>query len=99
MIIHYIYHYQVEGGWDEDGKGLSIWDTYSDVPGNVYNNDTGKVACDSYHRYKEDVQLLKRAGFQMYRFSISWPRILPAGKLNNKGYQKVQPFFFKGWEM
>ncbi|HEX4834374.1 MAG TPA: GH1 family beta-glucosidase [Trebonia sp.] len=72
--------YQIEGAADEDGKGPSIWDTFSHTPGNVYHGDTGDVACDSYHRYPEDVALLKRLGAGAYRFSVSWPRILPKGR-------------------
>ncbi|KAK3789616.1 hypothetical protein RRG08_050060 [Elysia crispata] len=71
--------YQVEGAWDADGKGPSIWDVFSSRPGNVDNGDTGQVACDSYHYYKQDVQLLKKLGVSHYRFSISWPRVMPDG--------------------
>ena len=72
--------YQVEGAPDADGKGPSIWDTFSHTPGKVYHGDTGDVACDSYHRYPEDVALLKRLGVGSYRFSLSWPRIQPDGR-------------------
>ncbi len=79
--------YQIEGAWDEDGKGPSIWDEFSHTPGRVLNGDTGDVACDHYHRYREDVALMKSLGLQAYRFSISWPRVLPegAGRVNEKG--------------
>ncbi len=79
--------YQIEGAWNEDGKGLSIWDTFAHTPGNMRNNDTGDVANDHYHRYKEDVQLMKSIGQNAYRFSISWPRIFPngTGQPNPKG--------------
>lgn len=79
--------YQIEGAVREDGRGLSIWDTFSHTPGKVLNGDTGDVACDHYHRYKQDVSLLKELGLNSYRFSIAWPRILPegGGRLNQKG--------------
>ncbi|SET24456.1 beta-glucosidase [Oceanobacillus limi] len=71
--------YQIEGATNEDGRGQSIWDTFAKTPGKVVNGDNGDIACDSYHRYKEDVQLIKDLGCDMYRFSVSWPRILPNG--------------------
>lgn len=72
--------YQVEGGARDDGRGPSTWDVFSHTPGKTHDGDTGDVACDSYHRYKEDVQLLKNLGVQIYRMSISWSRIFPEGK-------------------
>jgi len=72
--------YQIEGGWNEGGRGLSIWDTFCRQPGNVYNGDTGDVADDHYHRWAEDVAIMAELGVNAYRFSISWPRILPDGK-------------------
>jgi beta-glucosidase len=71
--------YQIEGAWNEDGKGPSIWDTYAHTAGKIKNGDTGDVANDHYHRYKEDVALMKDLGATAYRFSISWPRIFPEG--------------------
>jgi len=71
--------YQIEGAVDEDGRGKSIWDVFSHTPGMVKGGDTGDVACDHYHRWLEDVELLARGGFNAYRFSTAWPRILPAG--------------------
>ncbi len=79
--------YQVEGAWNEDGKGESIWDRFSHTPGRVKNGDTGDVACDHYHRWQEDLAIMKDLGLQTYRLSISWPRILPngRGKVNQAG--------------
>ncbi|MDC7220454.1 MAG: GH1 family beta-glucosidase [Spirochaetales bacterium] len=79
--------YQIEGAYDEDGRGLSTWDVFSRLPGKVRNGDTGDVACDHYHRYKEDVALMKELGLKHYRFSVAWPRILPEGEgeVNQKG--------------
>jgi beta-glucosidase len=79
--------YQIEGAWKEDGKGPSIWDQFTHTPGKIRNNDTGDVANDHYHRYKDDVQLMKALGARAYRFSISWPRIFPQGRgvPNTKG--------------
>jgi beta-glucosidase len=79
--------YQIEGAWNEDGKGDSIWDRFSHTPGRVRNGDTGDVACDSYHRYEEDVALLGEMNLTSYRFSLSWTRIQPDGRgpVNAKG--------------
>src|SRR5271170_1032310 len=71
--------YQIEGAVEEDGRGPSIWDTFSHSPGKTFQGDTGDVADDTYHLYKEDVKLLKNLGVKGYRFSISWSRIFPAG--------------------
>lgn len=71
--------YQVEGAVQEDGRGLSIWDTFSHTPGKTKNGDTGDIACDSYHRWAEDIALLKEMHLKAYRFSIAWPRIFPEG--------------------
>jgi len=71
--------YQIEGAVDADGRGKSIWDIFSHTPGRVKGGDTGDVACDHYHRWREDVELLASGGFSAYRFSTAWPRILPAG--------------------
>jgi beta-glucosidase len=79
--------YQIEGAVDEDGRGPSVWDTFSARPGKVANGDTGEVACDHYHRWAEDVALMTELGATAYRFSISWPRVQPDGKgpVNPKG--------------
>lgn len=72
--------YQVEGAAAEDGKGLSVWDNFVRIPGKTFKATTGDVAVDHYHRYKEDVQLMKEMGLKTYRFSIAWSRIFPEGK-------------------
>ena len=78
--------YQIEGAAAEDGKGPSIWDVFSHTPGKTFNGETGDVACDHYHRHKEDIQIMKDIGLNAYRFSISWPRVMPDGKnFNQKG--------------
>uniref|UniRef100_H2SKB4 Lactase n=1 Tax=Takifugu rubripes TaxID=31033 RepID=H2SKB4_TAKRU len=71
--------YQIEGGWRADGKGLSIWDKFAHTPLRVFNDDTGDMACDSYNKVDEDVAILKQLKVTHYRFSISWPRVLPDG--------------------
>ena len=79
--------YQIEGAAFEDGKGLSVWDTFCRKGGTIWNDQTGDVACDHYHRYQEDVALMKEIGLHAYRFSISWPRVMPngVGAVNEKG--------------
>jgi beta-glucosidase len=79
--------YQIEGAAREDGRGPSIWDTFSHTPGLVVGGDTGDVACDHYHRWEDDLDLMARLGLQAYRFSIAWPRIQPTGSgaVNQKG--------------
>jgi beta-glucosidase len=79
--------YQIEGAVGEDGRGTSIWDTFSHTPGKVYRGDTGDIACDHYHRLEEDLDLMADLGLQIYRFSVAWPRIQPegSGPVNRKG--------------
>src|SRR3982750_1678748 len=72
--------YQIEGAVSSDGKGPSIWDTFTAKPGSIVDGSSGGQACDSYHRYPEDVALMGELGVNAYRFSISWPRIQPSGK-------------------
>jgi beta-glucosidase len=81
--------YQIEGGWNEDGKGESVWDSLCHTKKLVRDGDTGDIACDHYHKYKEDVQLMREINLQAYRFSVSWPRIFPKGKgnINFKGVE------------
>ena len=71
--------YQIEGAVRDDGRGESIWDRFTATPGKIVGGDTGVVACDSYHRYREDVRLMRDLGLNAYRFSIAWPRVLPEG--------------------
>ncbi|MFN4024681.1 MAG: GH1 family beta-glucosidase [Hyphomonas sp.] len=72
--------YQIEGAHDADGRGPSIWDAFCAEPGRVKNGDTGNIACDHYHRYREDVALMRAANFSAYRFSVSWSRVMPEGR-------------------
>ena len=86
--------YQIEGAWNVDGRGESIWDRYSHTPGKVKGNANGDVACDSYHRYREDIAIARQLGMKTVRFSIAWPRIQPNGRgaANPKGLD-----FYKGY--
>jgi beta-glucosidase len=79
---------QVEGAWNEDGKGESIWDRFCHTPGHIKNGDTADVACDHYHRYASDVRLMHKMNLNAYRFSIGWPRVQPLGKgpFNRQGF-------------
>ncbi len=79
--------FQVEGASQEEGKGESMWDRFCRIPGKVHAGENGDVSCDQYHRYPEDIALMKQAGIKAYRFSISWPRIIPGGtgKVNEQG--------------
>lgn len=81
--------YQVEGAWNEDGKGRTNWDEFVRIPGKTFEGTTGDIAVDHYHRYKEDIKLMAEMGLESYRFSISWARILPegTGKVNEKGIE------------
>ncbi|CAH1162765.1 unnamed protein product [Phaedon cochleariae] len=81
--------YQIEGSWNESGKGVNVWDYYTHDTNLVSDGSTGDIACDSYNQYKEDVQLLKKLGVDVYRFSFSWTRILPTGQVNNINQEGV----------
>jgi beta-glucosidase len=72
--------YQIEGAWNEDGKGPSVWDWFSHLPGKTARGENGDTACDHYHRWREDLNLLRELGVGAYRFSISWPRVIPEGR-------------------
>jgi beta-glucosidase len=71
--------YQIEGAVNEDGRSPSIWDTFSHTPGKIEGNDNGDIACDHYHRWPEDIALMKELGVNAYRFSVAWPRVVPGG--------------------
>lgn len=79
--------YQIEGAVNEDGKGQHIWDIYTKQPGHIFEGHTGEIACDHYHRFREDVKMMKEMGLKAYRFSIDWSRVLPEGRgrVNEKG--------------
>ena len=79
--------YQIEGAVTEDGKGAHIWDVFTREEGRIFENHTGEIACDHYHRFKDDVKLMKEIGIRAYRFSIDWSRVLPNGfgTVNEKG--------------
>lgn len=81
--------HQIEGAYLEDGKGMGIWDTFEQKTGYIIRNENGNVACDHYHRYREDVAIMKELGLKSYRFSVSWPRVMPEGygTVNEKGLQ------------
>src|SRR6478735_10181698 len=80
--------YQIEGAVDEDGRGPSIWDTFSHTEGKIWNGDTGDVATDHFHRYADDVAAMAELGLGAYRFSFAWPRIIPTGtgEVNTQGF-------------
>lgn len=86
--------FQIEGGAYDDGKGLSIWDMFCKTEGKVFGGDTGDVACDSYHKWEDDIAQMKELGVKAYRFSLSWPRVIPngIGELNEKGLEFYDKF-------
>src|SRR5699024_2934175 len=81
--------YQVEGAWNEDGKGVSVWDEFVRIPNKTFKGTNGNVAVDHYHRYKEDIALMAEQGLKTYRFSVAWTRIFPNGRgeINKAGLQ------------
>lgn len=95
-LLNWMHSYQIEGSPKADGKGDSIWDVFSHVPGKVWDGTNGDVACDSYNRTAEDIELLKSTGANTYRFSLSWSRIIPLGgrndPVNEKGLQHYVQF-------
>ena len=86
--------YQIEGATNEDGRGESIWDRFARIPGKTHNGENGEPGTDSYHRWPEDIAILKELGATAYRFSIAWPRIIPdgTGAVNAKGLAWYERF-------
>ena len=85
---------QIEGGWNEDGRTPSVWDTFAEKPGKIFRGETPHIACDSYHRYARDIENMKKLGVNSYRMSIAWSRVMPqgTGAVNDKGldyYKRV----------
>src|SRR5919199_2176436 len=72
--------YQIEGAARQDGRGESVWDRFAATPGKVRNGDSGEIACDFYHRYRDDLALMRELGLDAFRFSVAWPRVLPEGR-------------------
>ena len=72
--------FQIEGAATEDGRGESVWDRFCATPGKVRNGDSGAIACDFYHRYRDDIALMRELGIDAFRLSIAWPRIIPRGR-------------------
>lgn len=91
---------QLEGAAREDGRGLSIWDAFSTIPGNIGDGSTPEIACDMYHRYEEDLDLARRMNLDTFRFSFSWSRILPEGKgkVNQKGIDYYKRLIDAMWK-
>jgi beta-glucosidase len=79
--------YQIEGGWNEDGKGLSTWDVFTHKAGKILNGDNGDTACNTYHDFKTDIDIMSELELNAYRFSIAWSKVLPQGRgqVNQKG--------------
>lgn len=90
-----MYSYQIEGAPTADGRGPSIWDTFCEIPNKIADGSSGAVACDSYNRSSEDIELLKSLGAKAYRFSISWSRIIPLGGRNDPINEKGIAFYKK----
>ena len=82
--------YQVEGAVNEDGRGKTVWDTFCEVPGAIKNGDSGEIAIDHYHRFREDIALMKSLGVKAYRFSFAWARLFP----NGDGVREERGFAF-----
>lgn len=85
--------YQIEGGWDEDGKGASNWDVLMNDDPRFAESGDGKIACDSYHQWREDIALLKKYGMNSYRFSLAWSRIIPDGGVNDPVNEKGVEYY------
>jgi len=95
ILTDTLYSYQIEGGATQDGRGPSIWDTFTAIPGKIADGSSGAVACDTYNRTAEDIELLKGTGAKGYRFSVSWSRVIPLGGRNDPINQAGLDFYVK----
>uniref|UniRef100_A0A3P9NRI1 Lactase-like a n=1 Tax=Poecilia reticulata TaxID=8081 RepID=A0A3P9NRI1_POERE len=91
--------YQTEGAWNTDGKGMSIWDVFAHKKGKISSNETGDSSCEGYYKFKDDINLMKEMKLSHYRFSVSWPRILPSGLRSKTQFDGVNVKGYTAWSL